>query len=486
VTRSSRFGGGSRTDASRFRSRPPPTPKKTKKAAFSRLDSRTSLAVSRAAGSPEDAPGSIGAESVLELSLPSLSLSVVDGAEEILFLSLDGVEARRASGLGVGGGSAATELAVAALQADDPHPGAAFPVMVWHDPERGPLLRATLTSVAREPKSLSSSERRVASSAREGSEAKEKENESGEDERFAAAETRFPAACFATTPAGVHLRVHESAVWRLVAFASALAEGQGPSRRVSGDGSGASASTARAASTESSPSTKAKAEDPAMRLDVLRVSRFVARVTFKPAAHRRPPSVGPALAATLSMLNLDKLRFEVGEFQRRRARARASQLAAAVLAHTKREGTKQALAVLASVNHLSNVAGTLERAGETIRGLGESDVGDKNAEDKDAKDGGDGFRRSAVGDAVDELTGGRKNVVTGALVGGGELAAGVLGGVGGIFTKSIAGFKKSGLQGLADGAARGVVGLGTSTAAGAVGFAARVVEGGRGYRGGRL
>ena len=181
---------------------------------------------------------------------------------------------------------------MAAAQADDPHPGAAFPVMVWHDPERGPLLRATLTSVAREPKSLSSSERCVASSARSGSEAKEKENESGEDERFAAAETRFPAACFATTPAGVHLRVHESAVWRLVAFASALAEGQGPSRRVSGDGSGASASTARAASTESSPSTKAKAEDPAMRLDVLRVSRFVARVTFKPAAHRRPPSVG--------------------------------------------------------------------------------------------------------------------------------------------------------------------------------------------------
>ena len=210
-----------------------------------------------------------------------------------------------------------------------------------------------------------------------------------------------------------------------------------------------------------------------MRLDVLRVSRFVARVTFKPAAHRRPPSVGPALAATLSMLNLDRLRFEVGEFQRRRARARASQLAAAVLAHARREGTKQALAVLASVNHLSNVAGTLERAGETIRGLGERDGGVLD----DEGGGGDGFRRSAVGDAVDELTGGRKNVVTGALVGGGELAAGVLGGVGGIFTKSIAGFKKSGLQGLADGAARGVVGAATSTAAGAVGFAARVVEG---------
>ena len=209
-----------------------------------------------------------------------------------------------------------------------------------------------------------------------------------------------------------------------------------------------------------------------MRLDVFRISPFAARVTFKPAPQRRPPSVGPALAATLSMLHLDRLRFEVGEFTRRDARARASQLAAAALAHARSEGTKQALAVLASVNHLSNVAGTLERAGETIRGLGE--LGENDA---DADAGGASARRSAVGDAVDELTGGRKNVVTGALVGGGELAAGVLGGVGGIFTKSIAGFKKSGLQGLADGAARGVVGAATSTAAGAVGFAARVVEG---------
>ena len=89
--------------------------------------------------------------------------------------------------------------------------------------------------------------------------------------------------------------------------------------------------------------------------------------------------------------------------------------------------------MLASVNHLSNVAGTLERAGETIRGLGELGENDPDA------DAGGAWRRSAVGDAVDELTGGRKNVVTGALVGGGELAAGVLGGVGGIFTKSIAG-----------------------------------------------
>ena len=108
-----------------------------------------------------------------------------------------------------------------------------------------------------------------------------------------------------------------------------------------------------------------------MRLDVFRISPFAARVTFKPAPQQRPPSVGPALAATLSMLHLDRLRFEVGEFTRRDARARASQLAAAALAHARSEGTKQALAVLASVNHLSNVAGTLERAGETIRGLGE-------------------------------------------------------------------------------------------------------------------
>jgi hypothetical protein len=291
----------------------------------------------------------------------------------------------------------------------------------------------------------------------------------------AAVETRYPAACVAWTPAGVHLRVHESAVWRLVAFASALAA---PPRESissgssSGVGSGGSAGGSADARSAAQKPAKAKAEDPAMRLDVFRISPFAARVTFKPAPQQRPPSVGPALAATLSMLHLDRLRFEVGEFTRRDARARASQLAAAALAHARSEGTKQALAVLASVNHLSNVAGTLERAGETIRGLGE--LGENDA-DTDA--GGASARRSAVGDAVDELTGGRKNVVTGALVGGGELAAGVLGGVGGIFTKSIAGFKKSGLQGLADGAARGVVGAATSTAAGAVGFAARVVEG---------
>ena len=99
---------------------------------------------------PPGEPETKHPESVLELSLPTLSLSVVDGAEEIAFLSLDGVEAHRASGLGVAGGSGAMELAVAALQVDDPHPGAAFPVVAWHDPERGPLLRATLTSVTRD------------------------------------------------------------------------------------------------------------------------------------------------------------------------------------------------------------------------------------------------------------------------------------------------------------------------------------------------
>ena len=403
-------------------------------------------------------------ESALELSLPALSLSVVDGAREIAFVSLDGVEARRASGLGVAGGSGALELNVAALQVDDPHPGAAFPVVVWHDPERGPLLRATLTSVAQKPETDS----RVA----------ETPSRNTKTDDSAAFETRFPAACVAWTPAGVHLRVHESAMWRLVAFASALAAPprESISSPISGSGvvSGRSAggsADARSAAQKKTPA-KAKAEDPAMRLELFRISPFAARVTFKPAPQRRPPSVGPALAATLSMLHLDRLRFEVGEFTRRDARARASQLAAAALAHARSEGTKQALAVLASVNHLSNVAGTLERAGETIRGLGE--LGEN---DPDADAGGASARRSAVGDAVDELTGGRKNVVTGALVGGGELAAGVLGGVGGIFTKSIAGFKKSGLQGLADGAARGVVGAATSTAAGAVGFAARVVEG---------
>ena len=176
----------------------------------------------------------------------------------------------------------------------------------------------------------------------------------------------------------------------------------------------------------------------------------------------------------LAFLNLDRLPVHVGEFRRARERAKASKLVADVLAHVKGEVLSQALAVLASVNHLGNVAGTLDQFGETIRGL-EHLVGDGGGGDGSPRAGPD--EGAYVGTAMDELTGGHKNVVTGALVGGGELAKGVLGGVGGIFTKGIAGFQKSGLQGFAQGTAQGVVGAATSTAAGAVGFAARVVEG---------
>ena len=53
----------------------------------------------------------------------------------------------------------------------------------------------------------------------------------------------------------------------------------------------------------------------------------------------------------------------------------------------------------------------------------------------------------------------------------------VVGGVGGIFTKSAAGFQRSGISGLASGTARGIGGLVAGAAAGAVGAVARVVEG---------
>ena len=109
---------------------------------------------------------------------------------------------------------------------------------------------------------------------------------------------------------------------------------------------------------------------------------------------------------------------------------RASDLLVNVTNHCKREATKQILAVLASVNHLSNVAGTLERAGDTIRGI--SGSLNRDGKDKDNSDDGDDDtyesspRRSGLGDAMHDLTGGRKNVVTQTLVGSGELVGGVL------------------------------------------------------------
>ena len=393
------------------------------------------------------------AESTLELSLPNASLSLVDGSDEILFMSLDGVELRSSQGLGLDGGSNSLEVIIAGAQVDDPHPKRAFPIVAWHDPKRGPLLRATLTSIA--PTGSDNGQKGVTP-----------------DDMNLTRELRYPAMCVTAAPGGIHFKVHESFLWRLVGFSGAFSSSD-MDRKHSDSGA------IHDVSANVQTSKNAKSNDLSMRVDLFRVSPLVARLTFKPSSGRRPPSVGPGLAATLSMLHLDRLKFEVGEYRKGSRRIRGSQLVTDVTQHVKSEATKQALAVLASVNHLSNVAGTLERAGETIRGLSggnnasqNSKVGDSSDDDLESNP-----RRSAMGDAMDELTGGRKNVVTGALVGGGELVGGVLGGVGGIFTKSIAGFKKSGLQGLVDGAARGVVGAATSTAAGAVGFAARVVEG---------
>ena len=384
-------------------------------------------------------------ESRTELSLPRASLSLVDGADEVLFAAVDGLEVSLANGLGVDGRSSARRVGVDAAQIDDQDPRSAFPVLAWHDPKRGPLLRATLTTAP------FGAEDGVDSSS-------ENHSDRGVDRGRRAAEdaSRHPAMCLAFAPGGIHVRAHEPTMWRLVDFA----------RRLRLD---------RLAAADDTGSRSAGRDDPVLHIDLFRVSPLAAKITFKPAPDRRPAGLGPAVASVLAFLNLDRTPVRVGEFRRARERARASRLVADVLAHVKGEVLSQALAVLASVNHLGNVAGTLDQFGETIRGLETLVV--------DGDGGGDGSPRAGPdegayeGTAMDDLTGGHKNVVTGALVGGGELAKGVLGGVGGIFTKGVAGFQKSGLQGLAQGTAQGVVGAATSTAAGAVGFAARVVEG---------
>ena len=178
-----------------------------------------------------------------------------------------------------------------------------------------------------------------------------------------------------------------------------------------------------------------------------------------------------------------------GEFRRNNERLRQSRLSKAVAAHVKGEVMGQALAVLASVNHLGNVAGTLDSFGDKIRELGDKFESSSSISggggDDDGGGGGGGVGGGGrghgdgrgEGSALGDLGGGHVNVVTGIAAGGGELAKGLIGGVSGIFSKATSGFQKSGLQGFAQGAAQGVVGAATSTAAGAVGFAARVVEG---------
>ena len=104
-------------------------------------------------------------------------------------------------------GPCALELNVAALQVDDPHPGAAFPVVVWHDPERGPLLRATLTSVARAGNAREARSRR-----RAGLRRNTKTDDSAASRRGSRrrASRGRPRACTCACT---------SAMWRLVAFA---------------------------------------------------------------------------------------------------------------------------------------------------------------------------------------------------------------------------------------------------------------------------
>lgn len=161
----------------------------------------------------------------------------------------------------------------------------------------------------------------------------------------------------------------------------------------------------------------------------------------------------------------------MGEFRRTHERLRQSRLSKAVIAHVKGEVLGQALAVLASVNHLGNVAGTLDQFGDKIRELGDKfdieggsgtagGAGGGRGGYGDDDDGGAGGDGRGEGSALGDLAGGHVNVVTGIAAGGGELAKGLIGGVTGIFSKATSGFKEKGLQGFAQGAAQGVVGRG--------------------------
>ena len=124
--------------------------------------------------SPEDLSRRID-ESVLEVSLPTTSVSLVDDGDERLLWSLDGIALRSGSRLGVDGGGAFTELRVLATQVDDQHPHTAFPVLLYHNPRRGALLDLAVTSTPPLDESDAS----------------------------------HPGLCVNVTPGGLHLRVHE-------------------------------------------------------------------------------------------------------------------------------------------------------------------------------------------------------------------------------------------------------------------------------------
>jgi hypothetical protein len=167
----------------------------------------------------------------------------------------------------------------------------------------------------------------------------------------------------------------------------------------------------------------------ALHLGLLRLAPLVAKITFKPAPDRRPSSVGPALASVLAFLNLDRLPVTIGEFRRTHERMRQSRLSKAVAAHVKGEVMGQALAVLASVNHLGNVAGTLDTFGDKIRELGDKFDAETGGGGSGGY-GGDGGNGRGEGSALGDLAGGHVNMVTGIAAGGGELAKGVIGRVG--------------------------------------------------------
>jgi stalled ribosome rescue protein Dom34 len=61
-------------------------------------------------------------EAVTEVSLPAVTVSLVDDGDERLLWSFDGIALRLGSRLGIDGKCASTELRVLATQIDDQHP----------------------------------------------------------------------------------------------------------------------------------------------------------------------------------------------------------------------------------------------------------------------------------------------------------------------------------------------------------------------------
>ena len=249
--------------------------------------------------SPEDLSRRID-ESVLEVSLPTVSVSLVDDGDERLLWSLDGVALRSGSRLGVDGGGGFTELRILATQVDDQHPHTAFPVLLYHNPTRGALLDFAVTSAP------------------------------PVDESDAA----HPGLCVNVTPGGLHLRVHEPLIWRLRAFADKMIAGRGGG--ANGDGANGSSDVLSDEGRKT-----AAADDPSMALGLLRVSSVGVRLTFKPTPRSRPSTVGPALASVLAFLNLDRLPITVGAFVRQRARLKRSDIASQVVGHVKGEAVSQ-------------------------------------------------------------------------------------------------------------------------------------------------